>query len=121
MKGQCSIPNCTKHTEQIIYALHEPPIYCGDHLHDGTDTHLGQYLPTSVYYNHWTCCGSSWKMSKCSKHSSLFDKYSKFIPVDDFRTNTAEKQRDAAEREAERLAQENLNYSMGIEPAYDRS
>lgn len=122
-RGICTIPGCNNITEQMHWCRDIPPVLCLHHINDGTATHSGEYKQsaTNAYYNVWTCCNSSWKMSKCPHYTDKFMAWAPVIPLTD------EQVKRADEREAELLRQakeqERLQALMnyGQEESYDRS
>lgn len=120
-KGKCCILTCSNDSDLIFYARHEAPILCGHHLHDGTDTHAGQYEQTdNPYYMKWTCCGDVWKMSKCRKLTERFDQHAAEIPVTQAqreRADVRQQQADIAEEERRCLE---AQYHAGHDEYYDR-
>lgn len=121
--GVCCIPGCNKPTELELSPICRdcPPIFCEEHLLNGELTHVGNYVYKSTYYNEWTCCHSSWKLSKCPKFSVLFVPYQNEIPITDYHHTSLETRLAIHnEREEENRRLEAM-YNAGHDEYYDRS
>jgi hypothetical protein len=120
-QGLCVIPGCGKASELVTYAPNENPILCYEHVDDGSLTHCGEYLPSqkNAYYNIYTCCSNSWKLSKCSRLTEKFRGITS-IPRNDQQQKNMEERLEFLKRQAEEQERYERMINAGREEAYDR-
>lgn len=120
-EGKCCVNGCNNHTELVLWDQTRPPILCDFHQRDGTDTHSGIYAYSSAYYNVWTCCQSSYKMSTCWKLLDKFVPYCTEIPITAKHLSGLEDKKRQFEIEDEERRRMEAQYHAGHDEYYDRS